>query len=69
MRVGDAVAVFPGIRVPYVLRATGQGNRYKLVGACYVHGVVRGEVLDLKDRSGLMWEAKGDCNCINENMI
>lgn len=44
---GDVVAVFPGLRVPYALRPT--EGRYKLVGAAYVHGVMRGEVLDEKD--------------------
>lgn len=44
---GDVVAVFPGLRVPYVLRPT--GDMYKLVGAAYVHGVMCGELLDEKD--------------------
>lgn len=47
VRKGDVVAVFPGLRVPYVLRSVRGG--YKLVGAAYVHGVMRGEVLDEDD--------------------
>jgi hypothetical protein len=43
----DVVAVIPGLKVPYVLRPA--ADRYKLVGAAYVHGVMRGEVLDEQD--------------------
>lgn len=44
MQEGDVVAVVPGLNVPFVLRPTGE--KYRLVGACYVHGVMRGEVFD-----------------------
>jgi hypothetical protein len=47
VRNGDVVAVAPGLRVPYILRPT--LDRYKLVGAAYIHGAMRGEVLDEKD--------------------
>jgi hypothetical protein len=40
----DVVAVMPGLNVPFVLRPT--GDKYKLVGCCYVQGVMRGEVFD-----------------------
>lgn len=55
LRVGDVVGIFPGAKVPYVMRpvTTGNGNTYKLVGACFVHGVMRGEVLDPSDPLGL----------------
>jgi hypothetical protein len=49
VKVGDVVAVPRGFMVPYVLRSTGQEDRYKLVGAAFVQGIMRGEVLDEKD--------------------
>lgn len=39
--VGDEIVVLSGGRVPYAVRA--EGDCYKLVGACYVHGVMDGE--------------------------
>ncbi|OCK99287.1 uncharacterized protein K441DRAFT_652727 [Cenococcum geophilum 1.58] len=42
---GDVICVIPGARVPYVLRE--DGGNYKLVGECYVHGIMKGEALDL----------------------
>lgn len=47
MQEGDVVAVMPGLNVPFVLRPT--GDKYKLVGAAYIHGVMRGEVFDEND--------------------
>ncbi|KAH7131086.1 heterokaryon incompatibility protein-domain-containing protein [Dactylonectria macrodidyma] len=44
-RQGDIICVFNGGRVPYVLRPGKQGY-YQLVGECYVHGMMRGEVKD-----------------------
>lgn len=39
--VGDEIVVLSGGRVPYAVRA--EGDCYKLVGACYVHGVMDGD--------------------------
>jgi hypothetical protein len=36
--------VFVGATVPFVLRPVGL-ERYKLVGACYVHGIMDGETI------------------------
>jgi hypothetical protein len=47
MQEKDVVALMPGLNVPFVLRPT--GDRYKLVGAAYIHGVMRGEVFDKND--------------------
>lgn len=41
---GDVIAVFYGCEVPFLLRAAG-GDCYKLVGNCYVHGIMYGEAL------------------------
>ncbi|ETS86928.1 hypothetical protein PFICI_00756 [Pestalotiopsis fici W106-1] len=40
---GDVVAVIFGCRIPVVLRSS--GRFYQLVGPCYVHGAMNGEVV------------------------
>ncbi|KAF2267480.1 hypothetical protein CC78DRAFT_416448, partial [Lojkania enalia] len=40
--LGDELFVLKGANVPFVLRRGVEG-RYKLVGECYVHGIMRGE--------------------------
>lgn len=40
----DIVCVFLGGEVPFILRPTGDGL-FKLVGECYIHGIMDGEVL------------------------
>lgn len=52
-RVGDAVCILAGGNVPYILRKHGrpgsldaENTLYKLVGECYVHGVMHGEALE-----------------------
>ncbi|KAI8935043.1 hypothetical protein NX059_008707 [Plenodomus lindquistii] len=43
---GDMACVVPGADVPLLLRPTGdQSGLVRLVGSCYVHGVMDGEVL------------------------
>jgi len=49
--VGDLVCVLPGFEMPLLVRGvTGKDGkaRYQLVGPCYMHGVMNGEIL-LKD--------------------
>ncbi|KAM7196560.1 hypothetical protein V8F33_006059 [Rhypophila sp. PSN 637] len=43
-RVGDRICVFRGARLPYVVRTLGDGT-YKLVGECWVEGIMQGEWL------------------------
>jgi hypothetical protein len=45
---GDIICVIKGARMPFVLRKNSYGERslYNLVGSCYVHGVMDGEVHD-----------------------
>lgn len=42
---GDSLALLRGGRVPFVLRKCGEN--WKLVGECYVHGVMEGELWDI----------------------
>lgn len=44
MRPGDLVCVFLGGPVPWVIRR--EGNEYILIGECYVHGCMNGEVIN-----------------------
>lgn len=45
---GDIIAIFLGAPIPQVLRK--YDGHYELVGECYVHGVMSGEVLaDLRE--------------------
>ena len=44
--VGDIICAFSGAVTPFVLRPDGSGN-YRLVGECYVHGLMGDESADL----------------------
>jgi hypothetical protein len=46
-RVGDIVCVPYGSDVPFVLRQVGNKGEYKLIGECYVAGIMHGEALDM----------------------
>ncbi len=43
---GDIICVIKGTRMPFVLRKSKRGDLlvYQLVGCCYVHGVMDGEL-------------------------
>jgi hypothetical protein len=43
-KVRDWIAIFPGGNLPFVIRNTVR-NEFILVGHCYVHGVMDGEML------------------------
>ncbi|KAF5662413.1 ankyrin het domain-containing protein [Fusarium circinatum] len=43
LQVGDIICVLFGCKVPFCLRRVGE--RYLLVGECYVHGLMKGEVM------------------------
>ena len=43
MRTGDKICIFLGVEVPWVVRR--DGEKYTLVGECYVHGIMDGEVI------------------------
>jgi hypothetical protein len=47
-RIGDRISLFHGVSTPFVIRSFGFG-RYRLVGSCYLHGVMMGEAME---RSG-----------------
>jgi hypothetical protein len=43
---GDCIAIFKGVKVPLVLRPAAGSSKWNLVGDCYIHGIMRGEVFD-----------------------
>lgn len=45
---GDLIAIFFGLRIPFVLRPLA-GGTYNLIGPCYVHGIMDGEGLRSND--------------------
>ena len=45
---GDVVAVLEGYKLPVVLRAFGE--RWRLVGSIYAHGIMEGEVMVVDNR-------------------
>lgn len=51
MKEGDIVSVLYGGKMPFVLRPW--GRFFLLVGECYVHGLMKGEVLDLQEQNCL----------------
>jgi hypothetical protein len=46
-RVGDIVCVLFGSDVPFIVRQVGNKGDYKLIGECYVEGIMHGEALDM----------------------
>ncbi|KAH7239838.1 heterokaryon incompatibility protein-domain-containing protein [Fusarium solani] len=47
-RVGDEIALLKGGKTPYVVRR--DGEHWKLLGDCYVHGIMFGEAWDERKR-------------------
>ncbi|KAK3496050.1 hypothetical protein B0T13DRAFT_276689 [Neurospora crassa] len=50
MQPGDMVVVFPGARIPFVLRPTGEDNTFTYVGDVYCDGIMDGEITLRKER-------------------
>jgi hypothetical protein len=43
---GDRVCVFPGCSVPLIIRLEANGDYYKLIGECYIDGIMDGEAME-----------------------
>ncbi|EAA29756.3 hypothetical protein GE21DRAFT_9735 [Neurospora crassa] len=50
MQPGDVVVVFPGARIPFVLRPTGEDNTFAYVGDVYCDGIMDGEITLREER-------------------
>jgi hypothetical protein len=44
VKIGDIIAIFHGCDAPFVLRPAGAEGHFQLVGECYIHGIMEGEV-------------------------
>jgi hypothetical protein len=51
LKKGDAVTLFKGGMVPLVIRS--RGDKWELIGDCYVHGIMHGEVYSAQSCSVL----------------
>ncbi|KAI0121086.1 heterokaryon incompatibility protein-domain-containing protein [Xylariales sp. AK1849] len=49
--VGDKVVILQGHRAPIIAR---HGNPWKVVGECYIHGIMEGEAFD-EEKCELLW--------------
>ena len=48
VQVSDTVAIFKGGRVPFILQnSMERPQAFRLVGECYIHGIMNGEGLSL----------------------
>ncbi|KAH8746880.1 heterokaryon incompatibility protein-domain-containing protein [Hyaloscypha finlandica] len=47
MAKGDTVAILYGARTPFILRNLKKSGKWKLLGDCYVHGIMSGEALEI----------------------
>jgi hypothetical protein len=56
MAKGDIVCVLYGGRVPYILRL--REDHYELIGKCYLHGFMQGEVVNMKCRKPEWFELR-----------
>jgi hypothetical protein len=51
-RIGDKICLLFGSTVPFILRECGEGY-FKLVGECYIHGIMDGEAIKERDIEAL----------------
>ncbi|KAF6804516.1 heterokaryon incompatibility protein [Colletotrichum plurivorum] len=47
LEVGDQIWILDGCHVPFLLRPAGGDGRFRLIGECYVHGIMGGEAVDV----------------------
>jgi hypothetical protein len=60
----DEVYLVLGCSKPVVLRRSDEGNRFTLVGQCYVHGIMDGEWIDNLGRK--VWTERKDMNSFHK---
>lgn len=47
MQIGDNVCILYGLETPYIVRPVGKQGHYKLIGECFVNGIMYGEAFDM----------------------
>ena len=50
IKIGDIITILFGAQLPFVLRRNGEN--FQMIGACYVSGVMNGEMMDKEDING-----------------
>jgi hypothetical protein len=50
LRDGDLVVIFPGGRVPHIIREVESGL-YELIGESYVQGIMKGEFMESQPKT------------------
>lgn len=56
---GDVVVVLDGARVPFVLRPLSEEyNDWELVGECWFDGIMKGEIMEMKDSKEIVFQIK-----------
>ncbi|KAH8721650.1 heterokaryon incompatibility protein-domain-containing protein [Ilyonectria robusta] len=51
--VGDEIVIFNGGKLPFVVRS--EGDNFKVVGPCYVHGIMDGEAFPMNESESGEW--------------
>jgi hypothetical protein len=54
MKNGDKIALCKGARGPFMIRPNGRGQEYRLIGDCYIHGMMYGGCFD-EEMCGEVW--------------
>jgi len=49
---GGLIAILFGLGVPFVVRRVGNDSHFKLIGHCYIHGIMDGELVDGEGNGG-----------------
>lgn len=53
---GDLCVVFRGGFVPFIIRPGESDGKFRLIGECYVHGIMRGELASMVERESMAIE-------------
>ncbi|KAH7159529.1 heterokaryon incompatibility protein-domain-containing protein [Dactylonectria estremocensis] len=51
--VGDEIVIFNGGKLPFLIRP--EGDNFKLVGPCYIHGIMDGEAFPMDESESGEW--------------
>jgi hypothetical protein len=51
---GDTIAVFAGVKLPYIIRLNTNGSTWKLIGEAYVHGIMDGEYVSSRSQTEMI---------------
>ena len=58
IRPGDVVAILFGAKAPFILRTTDIDGEYRLIGQCYVNGIMHGEHIEQLKAEGKFEESR-----------